>query len=573
MFKILIVEDDKELSLLFQKVLEKSGYQVKSASDGAQALEVLDREYIDLIISDIMMPVMDGYELVSELRSAGYQIPVLMITAKSSFDDVRQGFLSGSDDYMVKPVNVNEMVLRVGALLRRAQILNEHKIVIGSTELDYDAMTVVTGNETLVLPKKEFLLLYKLAASPGRTFTKQQLMDEVWGYETEADPHTIEVHIGRIRERFKENPDHTHLRNCNNAWYGIQGGEKIMEYKKKKELRIRSCLTGAIWLALAFSMLISALLFAFLNHFLDLPGKIPGLGWLLIFNTLIAGLITSFINARLLEPITRLSKAMKAVSQGDFEQHLETNSRIAEIGESYKSFNVMTKELRATEMLQMDFVSNVSHEFKTPINAIEGYTMLLQGDELSQEQEGYVEKILFNTQRLSGLVGNILLLSRLENQNIPMKKTKYRLDEQIRQAFLALEDKWTEKGIGFQVEMEEVRYVGNEGLFMHIWMNLLDNAIKFSPQNGTITMFLRHENDSVQFILEDEGPGIADDAKARIFDKFYQVDGSHKAEGNGLGLALVKRIVDIAGGTIKAENREYGGCRFVVELPIKNYNE
>ena len=349
--------------------------------------------------------------------------------------------------------------------------------------------------------------------------------------------------------------------------------KKIMEHKNKKELRIRSCLTGAIWLALAFSMLISALLFAFLNHFLDLPGKIPGLGWLLIFNTLIAGLITSFINAKLLEPITRLSKAMKAVSQGDFEQHLETNSRIDEIGESYQSFNVMTKELRATEMLQMDFVSNVSHEFKTPINAIEGYTMLLQGDELSQEQEGYVEKILFNTQRLSGLVGNILLLSRLENQNIPMKKTKYRLDEQIRQAFLALEDKWTEKGIGFQVEMEEVRYVGNEGLFMHIWMNLLDNAIKFSPENGTITMFLRHENDSVQFILEDEGPGIADDAKARIFDKFYQVDGSHKAEGNGLGLALVKRIVDIAGGTIKAENREYGGCRFVVQLPIKNYNE
>ena len=198
MFQILIVEDDKELSQLFQKVLEKNGYQVKSAPDGAQALEVLDKEYIDLIISDIMMPVMDGYE---------YQIPVLMITAKGSFDDMRQGFLSGSDDYMVKPVNVNEMVLRVGALLRRAQILNEHKIVIGSTEFDYDAMTVTTDKESLVLPKKEFLLLYKLAASPGRTFTKQQLMDEVWGYETEADPHTIEVHIGRIRERFKDNPN------------------------------------------------------------------------------------------------------------------------------------------------------------------------------------------------------------------------------------------------------------------------------------------------------------------------------------------------------------------------------
>ena len=207
MFKILIVEDDKELSQLFQKVLEKNGYQIKCASDGLQALKTLDTEYIDLIISDIMMPVMDGYELVSRLRAAGYQIPVLMITAKGTFDDMRQGFLSGSDDYMVKPVNVNEMVLRVGALLRRAQILSEHKIVIGSTEFDYDQMTVKIGSEIQVLPKKEFLLLYKLAASPGRTFTKQQLMDDVWGVETEADPHTIEVHIGRIRERFKENSD------------------------------------------------------------------------------------------------------------------------------------------------------------------------------------------------------------------------------------------------------------------------------------------------------------------------------------------------------------------------------
>ena len=563
MFQILIVEDDKELSQLFQKVLEKNGYQVKSASDGAQALEVLDKEYIDLIISDIMMPVMDGYELVSELRSAGYQIPVLMITAKGSFDDMRQGFLSGSDDYMVKPVNVNEMVLRVGALLRRAQILNEHKIVIGSTEFDYDAMTVTTDKESLVLPKKEFLLLYKLAASPGRTFTKQQLMDEVWGYETEADPHTIEVHIGRIRERFKDNPDFEIV-----TMRGI--GYKVVKNNGTKERKRIADPILSDWCNLAGTCIFNShicFIICFFESFFNLPGSIPVLGWLLIFNTLIAGLITSFINAKLLEPITRLSKAMKEVSQGDFEQHLETNSRIAEVGESYQSFNVMTKELRATEVLQMDFVSNVSHEFKTPINAIEGYTMLLQGEELSPDQEEYVEKILFNTQRLSGLVGNILLLSKLENQNIPMKKTEYRLDEQIRQAVLSLETKWTEKEIGFQVELEEVKYTGNEGLFMHIWINLLDNAIKFSPSKGTITMFLKQEQDSVKFILEDEGPGIEDDVKSRIFDKFYQVDGSHKAEGNGLGLALVKRIVDSAGGTIKAENREYGGCRFVIELP------
>ena len=144
---------------------------------------------------------------MSELRQAGYQIPVLMITAKSTFDDMRQGFTAGSDDYMVKPVNVNEMVLRVGALLRRAQMMSEHKLVLGTTELDYDTMTVCVGEDSQVFPKKEFLLLYKLAASPGRTFTKQQIMDDVWGYETEADPHTVEVHIGRLRDRLRDNPD------------------------------------------------------------------------------------------------------------------------------------------------------------------------------------------------------------------------------------------------------------------------------------------------------------------------------------------------------------------------------
>ena len=225
-----------------------------------------------------------------------------------------------------------------------------------------------------------------------------------------------------------------------------------MKKRKEKEFKIRTYLTGIIWLALACSMIISALLFAFLKHFLEMPENIPAIVWLLIFNTMIAGLITALLNRKVLEPITKLSEAMKDVSQGDFDKQLETSSRIAEVAQSYNSFNVMTKELRATHILQMDFVSNVSHEFKTPINAIEGYTMLLQGEELSNEQNEYVEKILFNTQRLSCLVGNILLLSKLENQNIPMKKTKYRLDEQIRQALLSLESKWTQKEIGFQVE-------------------------------------------------------------------------------------------------------------------------
>ena len=152
-----------------------------------------------------------------------------------------------------------------------------------------------------------------------------------------------------------------------------------MKKRKEKEFKIRTYLTGIIWLALACSMIISALLFAFLKHFLEMPENIPAIVWLLIFNTMIAGLITALLNRKVLEPITKLSEAMKDVSQGDFDKQLETSSRIAEVAQSYNSFNVMTKELRATHILQMDFVSNVSHEFKTPINAIEGYTMLLQG--------------------------------------------------------------------------------------------------------------------------------------------------------------------------------------------------
>lgn len=207
MFCILIVEDDFELRQLFQKVLMQNGYSVKGVENGKAALAALEKEYVDLIISDIMMPVMDGYELVRTLREVNIQIPVLMITAKDAFDDMRMGFLSGTDDYMVKPVNVNEMVLRVGALLRRAQMINERRLVLGNTELLLDSLTVNAGADSYVLPQKEFMLLYKMASYPGRTFTRQQIMDDIWGYEAESDTHTVDVHIGRLRERFRENKD------------------------------------------------------------------------------------------------------------------------------------------------------------------------------------------------------------------------------------------------------------------------------------------------------------------------------------------------------------------------------
>lgn len=207
MFKILIAEDDRELRGLFTHVLTKNGYHVRGVSNGKEALDALDADYYDMVISDIMMPVMDGYELVSSLRRDDRQIPVMMITAKDAFDDMRLGFLSGTDDYMVKPINVNEMVLRVGALLRRAQMINERRLTIGGTVLECDSLTVIADGEPTVLPQKEFMLLYKMASFPGRIFTRQQLMDDIWGYDTDSDTHTVDVHIGRLRDRFRDSPD------------------------------------------------------------------------------------------------------------------------------------------------------------------------------------------------------------------------------------------------------------------------------------------------------------------------------------------------------------------------------
>ena len=207
MLKILIAEDDRELRRLFAHVLIKNGYTVKEVGDGKEALDAIDAEYFDLIISDIMMPIMDGYEFVRLLREAGNTTPVLMITAKDAFDDMRKGFVSGTDDYMVKPINVNEMVLRVQALLRRAQMINERKQTIGGTVLECDTFTVTSDEGSMILPQKEFMLLYKMASFPGRIFTRQQLMDDVWGYDTESDTHTVDVHIGRLRDRFKDNKD------------------------------------------------------------------------------------------------------------------------------------------------------------------------------------------------------------------------------------------------------------------------------------------------------------------------------------------------------------------------------
>lgn len=207
MFHIMVVEDDTNTRKLMGAVLSQNGYEPILATDGEDALQKMDTHHVDLILLDIMMPHMDGYEFTEILRESGCNIPILMVTAKESMSDKKRGFLTGADDYMVKPVDEEEMLLRISALLRRAHIASERKLTVGETVFDYDAMTVERGGYSQLLPQKEFLLIFKLLSYAGKIFTRRQLMDEIWDMDSESDERTVDVHINRLRERFRENPD------------------------------------------------------------------------------------------------------------------------------------------------------------------------------------------------------------------------------------------------------------------------------------------------------------------------------------------------------------------------------
>jgi len=207
MFHILVVEDDFNTRKLMEAVLLEERYIPFLAANAQEALDLLEHQHIDLMITDIMMPGMDGYGLTEYLREAGYDFPILMVTAKETIKDKRKGFIVGTDDYMIKPVDEEEMILRIKALLRRAKIINERKITIGKVTLHYDSLVVSRETERITLPQKEFLLLYKLLSYPEVVFTRMQLMDEIWGYDSQTDEHTVSVHIGRLRERFGAWPE------------------------------------------------------------------------------------------------------------------------------------------------------------------------------------------------------------------------------------------------------------------------------------------------------------------------------------------------------------------------------
>lgn len=207
MFSILVVEDDEILNKMICAKLKQEQYKVLTAFDGEEAVKIMENEHIDLIISDIMMPNMDGYELTKELRSVNYNMPILMVTAKNQIDDMENGFLVGADDYMIKPINLKEMIIRVKALLRRAQIVNEKKLSFKNTVLDYEALTVMTDGEQYEMPPKQFYLLFKLLSYPNKIFTRLDLLDEIWGMEKDTDERNVDAHIKKIRKKFENNQD------------------------------------------------------------------------------------------------------------------------------------------------------------------------------------------------------------------------------------------------------------------------------------------------------------------------------------------------------------------------------
>lgn len=326
----------------------------------------------------------------------------------------------------------------------------------------------------------------------------------------------------------------------------------------------------AIMLATAVIMALLAFTFFRLGYLTPTNGGNPlaPFMFLLFISVVIGTVISLFVAKKILTPITTISKVSNEVAKGNFDVRLDEISRVTEIRELTQNFNVMIQELSSIETLRDDFVVNVSHEFKTPIAAIEGYAMLLQDKGLSEtERDDYTQMILNSSRRLANLSGNILRLSKLESQEVILEKKLYRLDEQIRQAILLLESQWSAKDIDLQIDMIKTTYKGNEKLLMQVWMNIIGNAVKFTPAGGKITVQLSWDKENTVVQISDNGCGMDANVVRHIFDKFYQGDTTRKSEGNGLGLTLAKRIVDLCGGDIRVKSEIGKGSVFMVSLP------
>lgn len=334
-------------------------------------------------------------------------------------------------------------------------------------------------------------------------------------------------------------------------------------------LRFTGVVFTTVFIVFILIMIIWLILFRLNMINVDLRAKPMPIVFFALGSLLLGTVIAVYVGKLIVRPVQNIGNAFDELSKGNFDVKVSENEKISEIKEIAQQFNAMTYDLSHIETLRNDFVANVSHEFKTPIAAIEGYATLLQNHNLSPEKhDRYVEKILENSRRLTNLSGNILLLSKLENRETVSDKTEYRLDEQIRKCVLMLENKWTEKNIEFDIDLPKVVFCGSESLLEQVWVNIIDNAIKHSPENGIISIVVGKNEDFISVSVSDNGNGMTEEVKKHIFEKFYQGDSSRKSEGNGLGLALVKRIVELCKGTVTVKSSAGKGSEFTVKLPF-----
>ena len=345
-----------------------------------------------------------------------------------------------------------------------------------------------------------------------------------------------------------------------------------------RKLRWRYILT--LYFIIMISTLLSIVFSAFLRIFL-----FPGTKMLdaLLFGFALKDLLLPIslvtctvafigvVSKKAVNPIVIISNATKEIASGNFDVRIDETDRTDEIGDLQRNFNRMARELKSNEYLKKDFISNVSHEFKTPLSIIQGYAKLLEKDGISAaEKTEYAKLIASESEKLSNLTTNILRLSKLDNQEICAVPAIFLLDEQIRQAVLLLEPKWSRKQIKFNIGLPQVYFTGDEDLLSQVWANLIENAIKFTPDNGSVSIAMQTQKNCIQVEISDNGVGMDEETRRRIFEKFYQGDSSHAKEGNGLGLSIVKRIIEMHGGKANVESAPNKGTKFTVWLPTRN---
>lgn len=341
--------------------------------------------------------------------------------------------------------------------------------------------------------------------------------------------------------------------------------------KNKKSFHITIMFSALVFLILTVTMFLTGFCTLLLMHFGAISNPYRSISILVfaLVSILVGTCLSHLFGRRPLYFIREINNATKEVVKGNFEVRLSEEMPAEELQSMAHNFNVMVQELSNTEIFRTDFIENVSHEFKTPLSAIEGYVTLLQSKTLTEEKRlEYTNRILFNTRRLSSLTGNILLLSRLEHQELDLKKETFSLDEQLREIILMFEQQWTAKELDLDIDLYTVDYTGNKDMLLHVWQNILGNAMKFVPAHGQIRVLLSNDEHSVKVSIVDNGIGMSEETLNRIYEKFYQADVSRTGVGNGLGLTLAKRIIDLHGGQISVSSKLGKGTAFTVTLPL-----